>query len=298
MKKILALLTVLLLTTAMLTGCGGSSSTAAQDMAISEEAPAEVIYGNTSSSSTADSVSTVSEQKLIKRVRIDAETEDLDSLMESLGRHIASLGGYIESQEIYNGSSYSTYRYKSANLTIRIPAEQLDGFVSQVKGLSNVVNYTETADDVTLTYVATESRIAALEAEEARLLELMGQAETMSDLLEIEERLTEVRSDLESLTSQLRVLSNQVSYATVSLSIDQVKVYTEVEEPSVWQRISSGFTRNLDNIGESLVDFFVWVVTYSPQLIFWAAVITAGVILGRRAVGKRKKSKMPPSEQP
>ena len=141
-----------------------------------------------------------------------------------------------------------------------------------------------------------ESRILALETERDRLLELMEKAETMSDLLAIEARLTQVRGDLESINSQLKVLQNQVSYATIELYINQVKAYTEVEEQTVWQRIGSGFKKNLRNIGEDLVDFFVWAITYSPQLILWAGIITLAVIVLRRSFKKRKVKKAPREE--
>lgn len=300
-RNLMALLLAALMLAAVLTGCGGSSKAAdsvangTAEMPMAEAgAEEEVLYS--ASGATADSAAMENtQQKLIRRVSIDAETEDLETLLAQLSAQIKSLGGYIEEQELYNGSSYSSYRYRNAWLVVRIPAENLDGFVSEVKGISNVVTYNESTEDVTLTYVATESRITALETEEARLLELLSKAETMSDLLEIEARLTDVRSELESVTSQLRLLRNQVSYATVKLSIEQVKVYTEVEEPTVWERITSGFSRNLKNLGEGLVDFFVWFVTYSPQLVFWAVVIAAGIVLVKRTAKKRKKNTpMPP----
>ena len=238
------------------------------------------------------------DQKLIKRVNMDAETEDLEALLPQLMAEISALGGYVESQEIYNGSSVASYRYRNARLTIRVPAENLDGLVQQVKGASNVVSYNESVEDVTLAYVDMETRILVLETERDRLLELMDQAETMSDLLEIEARLTQVRSNLESINSQLKVLANQVSYATIELYINQVKAYTEVEEQTVWQRIGSGFKKNLQNIGEDLVDFFVWAITYSPQLILWAGIIAVVVTVVRRSFRKRKVQKAPREENP
>ena len=299
-RRLPTLLLALLMLAAILSGCGASSKTEAMDMAEvemprAEAAPEEeILYSSTADSATGSV--TTENQKLIKKVYIDAETEDMDTLLTQVTGQIQALGGYIESQEIYNGSSYSSYRYQNANMTIRIPAEKLDSFVSQVKGVSNVVNYNETTDDVTLTYVSTESRIAALEIEQERLLNLLSKAENMEDLLTIEERLTEVRYELEQVNSQLRVLANQVNYATVNLNIQQVKVYTEVEEQTVWQRISSGFSGNLRDIGEGLVNFFVWLVTYSPQLIFWAVVITIAVVVVRRRFKRRKVKSIPPQQ--
>ena len=292
-KKLLALLLVLVMTASVLAGCGASTSY--KDVAVEEAAPMApmkdmaaggvMMQSNGNMSSSAEKMPTG--QKLIRRVNIDAETEDLDTLLVQLQAQIGAADGYIESQNLYNGSSYANYRNRNANLTIRIPAEKLDGFVVQLKDASNVVNYSESQEDVTLTYVSTESRITALETEQERLLELLSQAENMSDLLEIEARLTDVRYELESVTSQLLVLANKVDYATINLYISQVKEYTEVDEQTVWQRISSGFKENLKDIGDGAVDFFVWLVTYSPQLVLSAAVIAGGSVLLRRVKAKK-----------
>ena len=301
-KKWIALLLVLVMTASVLAGCGASSvakDTAMQEAASPMDAPLKNSAGGvmmSGASATADTIRQESGQKLIRRVNIDAETEDLETLLGELTKQISALDGYIENQELYNGSSYASYRSRSANLTIRIPADKLDAFIGQVKDVSNVVSYNESQEDVTLTYVSTESRIKALETEQARLLELLGQAQNMSDLLEIEARLTDVRYELENVTSQLLVLANKVDYATVRLYISQVKEYTEVEEQTVWQRIATGFKSNLKDLGEGLVDFFVWILTYSPQLILIAAVLAVAVIVLRRRKKKLKKNQNNPEQ--
>ena len=301
MKKLFALLLALIMTASVLTGCGAATmdsavmeSPAAPMESVKNEAVAEDALYSTGSGAGNSNVQT--SQKLIRRAYINAETEDLTPLLQSLTAQIQALGGYIENQELYNGSSYSSNRYRSVSMTIRIPADKLDGFIAQVQDVSNVVSYNESQEDVTLTYVSTESRIKALETEQERLLELLGKAENMSDLLEIEARLTDVRYELERVTSQLLVMANQVDYATVELYIDQVKVYTEVEEQTVWQRIGSGFKKNLRDMGEDLTDFFVWVVTYSPQLVIYGAVIAAVIVFLRRRKKTRPAKKAAPEK--
>lgn len=299
MKKPVALTLAVMMVLALFSGCAGSSKTdaarpreeaAAEDVYV--ESPALMENGVTmDSASQSGSSIPDTDQKLIKTVRMDVETEDMEALLPQISEKINALGGYVEEQELYNGSSYSSYRSRSANLTIRIPAADLSSFVEGIKGVSNVVNYNESTENVTLTYVATESRVKALETEQERLLELMDKAENLSDLLEIEARLTDVRYELENVTSQLRVLSNRVDYATIHLYISQVRVYTEVEPQTVWQRIGSGFKENLHDIGEDLTDFFVWLVTYSPQLIVWALVIAVAVTVAKKKLAKRKAAK-------
>ena len=201
----------------------------------------------------------------------------LDTLLAALDQKITELQGYVEMRESHNGNMGNLRRSRYVDMTIRIPAADVDAFAAEVSGIANVVSKNVNREDITLQYTATSNRVTALETEEARLLELLAKAENMSDLLEIEARLTDVRYELENVTSQLRVLANQVDYATIYLYISQVKVYTEVEEQTVWQRIGSGFKENLQDIGEDLTDFFVWVITYSPQLILWAIIIAVAV---------------------
>lgn len=238
-------------------------------------------------------------RKWIVTVRLEAETEDLDALLAQLSGKISSMSGYVEDQQIYNGSAYSGRRYRYANLTVRVPAEQVDAFTEHMEGISNIISNNKSMDDVTLQYVATESRMKALQAEEARLLELMAMAQNMSELLEIEARLTDVRYELESVTSQLRVYDNLVDYATIHLNITEVQEYTPVEEETLWQRIGGGFVDSLKNVGNFFVELFVALIVGLPYLVLIGGIVFVIVILSRRSAKKRKEKMMnrPPYPQ-
>lgn len=310
MKKMTAILVTLCMLAALLAGCGGASkSTQAFDAAAA--APAEAANGayydmesakSEDGGLTGDTDSTVLPEgrKWIITVNMSAETEDLDALMEALNGKISGLGGYVEDQDSYNGSMYSSRRYRSASLTVRIPAERVDEFTEEMSGIANVVSTNLSREDITLSYVATESRVKALQTEEARLLELMEQAETMADLLEIESRLTDVRYELESRASQLRLYDNQVDYATIYLSIDEVQEYTPVEEPTVWERISGGFVSSVKGVGNGLLDLLVWVLAKSPYLVILGGVTVGVVVLIKKRKARKaakKAAKQNPTEE-
>ena len=310
MKKMTAILVTLCMLAALLAGCGGASkSTQAFDAAAA--APAEAANGayydmesakSEDGGLTGDTDSTVLPEgrKWIITVNMSAETEDLDALMEALNGKISGLGGYVEDQDSYNGSMYSSRRYRSASLTVRIPAERVDEFTEEMSGIANVVSTNLSREDITLSYVATESRVKALQTEEARLLELMEQAETMADLLEIESRLTDVRYELENRASQLRLYDNQVDYATIYLSIDEVQEYTPVEEPTVWERISGGFVSSVKGVGNGLLDLLVWVLAKSPYLVILGGVTVGVVVLIKKRKARKaekKAAKRNPTEE-
>ena len=296
-RKALAIVLTVLLLAGILTGCGAKAS--------NDRAPMEDYYFNSESAAGAfdgagekveadmssSSGAALADRKLIKTVELTAETEDLDALLTAITGRVSELGGYIENQRVYNGSAYASYRSRSASLTIRIPADRLDGFVDHMAENTNIVSRYAYIDDVTLTYVATESRVKALQAEESRLLELMDKAENLTDLLQVEARLTDVRYELESVTNQMNVLKNQVSYGTIHLNVDEVVEYTPVAEETFWQRISSGFVDSLEEIGDGIVEVTVFVLANLPYFVLIGIGVVVIIVLAKRSIRKKKAKK-------
>lgn len=303
MKKIVALTLCLLLVAGLLFGCGakseamvgngGSAADRYYDSGSGDYAPKEEISTSTSNSITSAEVPM---QKLVRKMWINAETEDLDALLQQVDEKMAALGGYAEKREVYNGSPSASRRYRRATITVRVPADRLGEFTDAVTGISNVTSSTESADDITLSYIATQSRITALETEQTRLLELLAKAENMDTLLKIESRLTDVRTELEQVTSQLRLYDNMVNYATVYLELSEVKEYTVVTEPeTVWERIGTGFMESLKDLGNFFTELFVAMIVGLPYLVVIAVLVVALILILRARKKKAKKNEEPPT---
>ena len=305
-KRLFAPLLAFLLIAALFTGCAqkamdnaaavskpsssGNNSYNYGDLVVEEDA---LVTTDSSVSSTAGSSSEApSYQKKIRNLEMNVETENMDVLLSNVEARVKELGGYVEQKEVYRGSAYAQRVYRNAYLTLRVPAELADSFVEKVGEISNITSTTEDVDDVTLQYVATESRITALTTEQTRLLELLAKAENMEDLLLIESRLTDVRTELEEYTSQLRLYDNLVNYATIRLHISEVTEYTPTQEKTFWQRIGSGFMDNLKNLGTGLSNFIVFLLSSSPYLVLIAVIILLILIAVKTAL-KRTKKKAP-----
>lgn len=225
---------------------------------------------------------------------MDVETEEFDILLDKMEKKVDSLGGYIESSYTYNGSSYYGSNNRNASMTIRIPAEKLDDFLSEVAESSNVISRNDSVTDITLQYVDMESHKKALLAEQDRLLELMEQVETIEDIITLESRLSEVRYQIESMESQLRTYDNQVSYSTIYLNINEVTKLTPVKEQSTWEKISTGFVESLYGVGTGILNFIIRFIISLPYLVVWAIVIFVIVLiikLIRKSMKKRKEKK-------
>ena len=288
-KKLLALILTLVLVIGILTGCGAATDNGYADAPAADapaaDAPAEAPILSDSSQNTSSSLP--GDRKLITTVNMDAETEDLDGMLSHINSKITARGGYMESQEIYNGSAYASRRYRNASMTIRIPAENLSQFVDMVTENCNIISNYRTSDDVTLTYVSIESRISALEIEQERLLALLEKADNMEDLLTIESRLTDVRYELEEITSQLRVMENQINYSTIHLYLTEVKEYTEVEEPETFgQRVVSGFTENVKALWDGAVEVVIFILTGLPYFVLLGVIALVVILVVRK--GRKK----------
>lgn len=299
----------LALVTLLLGGCGSKadrSSAKAADMEMAEEAAYDAdgaylsddIYSVDSAEVTDDvaedgaatpQVEDTS-RKLIKNVNLSVETETFEELLATITEKTESFSGYIEESYTYNGSNYYGRGTRNASMTVRIPAQQLDAFLSSVSEVSNVISRNDSVSDVTLQYVDMESHKKALTAEQDRLLELLEQAESVEDIITIESRLSDVRYQIESMESQLRTLQNQVSYSTVYLDIQEVEKLTPVEEQTRGEMIREGFVDSLYGVGNGLLDFGTAVIIDLPYLVVWAAVILL-VILIIRLLRKHRKNK-------
>lgn len=223
-----------------------------------------------------DAAETVQDQsrKLIKNVDMSVETEEFDQLIYNVEQKVAELGGYVEQSNVYNGSYTSNYRSRSASITARIPAQKLDQFVTDVADQSNVIRKNESVEDVTLQYVDLDSHKKALQAEQESLLAMLEQAESIEDIITINEQLTDVRYRIESMESQLRTYDNKINYSTVYLDVTEVEQYEPYVAKSTSERISEGFMKNLRRVGDGIANFFIEFVIALPLIV------TAAVIIG------------------
>lgn len=124
---------------------------------------------------------------------------------------------------------------------------------------------------------------------------MLAKAETLDDLLTIEKRLTSVRTDIEQVTSTLRLYDNQVDYATIHLSIEEVKEFTEVTEPqTTWERVRSGFGKSLKGLGNFFVELFVFLVVSLPYTVSIGAVVLLTLWICKQAKKRKIRKNLPP----
>ena len=141
----------------------------------------------------------------------------------------------------------------SANLTLRIPANDLDRALAELRKLGTVNFVSLSATDVTLQTRDLDARITALKASVDRLLALLQQATNTTDLIAIESALSSRQSDLESLQSQRDYLSDQIDYATITLNLYAEGTIAPGPPGNFWAGLLAGWMALMTALGGLLV---------------------------------------------
>ena len=218
------------------------------------------------------------DQQVIQTANVSLEVDDVDQAVNGVEAQVEQLGGVVQSRSINNYDDDA-----SAYMTIRIPAQDLNGFLDGLPALGRVINSTVDAQDVTLEVIDLEARISTLEASIERLRDLQRQATSVADLVAVESELATRQSELESLTARRDYLANQVDLSTVYVSMDQVDTGAALR-PDFLGGLQRGWDALL-TLGAGLVTG----VGFLLPLAIVGAAIAAVIIVIVRAIRRRTK---------
>ena len=215
-------------------------------------------------------------EKIIYSGDATVETTEFDRSIAALEKMIADEGGFIQSSSVngnnYNDSSRGYASRRSASYTLRIPSGKFSALMTSLSDIGNVP-YTHTyTENVTAEYYDVQARLKALQAQEARLLEMMELAETVEDIITIEDKLTDVRYRIDSFQSSLNNWDRRVAYSTLNITVKEVQVYTPEKVPQITygEELRRAFTDAIKNTVQFFKDFLIFLVSAIPTLVIVA----------------------------
>jgi uncharacterized coiled-coil protein SlyX len=180
----------------------------------------------------------------------------------------------IEAQDLatqFEGRVDDSSQYKnpgsedslSANLTIRVPSANLEKALEALKGLGDVESSSISATDVTMQKVDLDARISALNTSIERFKQLISSATNTSDLIAAETALAERQAELDSLTAQLKYLSEQVDMSVIYLALLPNDSFSAIKPIGFLAGIEKGFVALLNaaaNLTSILGYFIPWII--------------------------------------
>ncbi len=221
-------------------------------------------------------------RKIIYTAAITLETKAFDEDIQKLKALAVSLGGYVE-QSSQNGRKYSddvTQRY--ASFTFRIPQQQFDAFGDGIGEICNVLHSSTSSKDITESYYDAEARLGSLRAQETKLLSMYEEAKTLEEMLLIEDKLTDVRYQIESLERTLMSYDSAVSYSTFEITVNEVKEYTEPAEKGWGERIADAFVGGFSIFASAVKEISIILVYLLPWICVAAAVVVVVLVIAKK----------------
>ena len=189
-------------------------SAAAAPTAVAAQTKPVLTSGEPEGASVSDSSQNQSARQLIVESWVGLEVDDIDAAVRHVETIAAQRGGWVESADIYGEAGY-----RSASVQLRVPADRLGNVLDTLRGLGRVTDEGVSSTDVTERLIDNEARLSAWHAQEARLVTLLENAPTVEDIIQIEQRIAQVRSDIEYVEATQRNLTNRVATSLITVNL-------------------------------------------------------------------------------
>lgn len=199
---------------------------------------------------------------LVQTIDISLQVENVTEKSTALQQLVQEHNGYLANLSETSDPIGGTH----IQLTLRIPASQLEDMMNAIQGLGRVLRRTMNADDVTLQFVDMQSTLRNLQKMEERLLAHLDHTGTMQDILNVEKEITRVRGEIETLQGRINRLANQIDFATVQVRLEATPAAGPISPVSAFStgRTFTEAARNLLYFGQGLWIVTIWVGVWIP----------------------------------
>jgi len=211
------------------------------------------------------------DRKLIKEGHIEFETQNIEATRKQIMDAVQQYKGYISADNEYKSPGRI-----SNTLSVRVPSAQFDNFLNDAtKGVQHFDSKNINVQDVTEEFLDITARIKTKKELESRYLELLKMAKSVSEMMEIERQLSDLRGQIESIEGRLKYLEKSVAFSTLNISF-----YKNIPNSAAF---ASKFKTGFRNGWENLIWFGIGLVNIWPFVL-----LIIGIVIAFRR-WKRKK---------
>lgn len=309
MKKLCGLFAMLIIFSALMTGCSSTSDASTKELGTAAIEAEESLSSNRESgtsfgedsteiaqedtSEMTEIVTAIDTDKIIYSSYAQVESLDFDESINQVNSLIAEYGGFVENSSVTGTTNadnhYNNSSYRFASFTLRIPKDSFSSLEEGLSKLGNVVEYTTQAENVTSQYTDLEARLASYETQRGRLMTMLEQAESVEDMITIDSRLSDVTYQIESLTATMNNLENQINYSTLAVNITEVSTLTETENVGYWTDVASTLSASLSCIGAFFKAALKYLIAAIPVIVILAVILIVVLCIRRRLIRRRSE---------
>ena len=164
----------------------------------------------------------------------------------------------------------------------------VEEYLETLRTTCNVLRSSLSTDDITDSYYDYQAKLDSLRLQEERLTAMLEKADSLDYMITLEDKLTEIRTEINAINSALQLMDKAVNYSYVYLTLSEVKEYSPPSGESYWQRIGKAFVGAMDTFVDVMGEIFIVIIWISPFLLL--GIIIAIVIVAVKH--RKKKDKM------
>jgi len=219
---------------------------------------------------------------IIKNSDLKLLVEDTDVAIDRATQVVGDAGGYIISSRVWSQSHYDGKSYKYATLSIGIPVQEFEHTLSRLRGLSiQVLDESDSGEDVTNQFVDLQSQLTNLEATRERIKSFLDSAKTVDEALRINQELSNIEAQIEQIKGQMNYLQDRSAYSTITVNFEPKLpelTPTPIPTPSPWTpgKTFNDAVHTVTIAYQGIVNFLIWFfvvlvpILAPPALIIWA----------------------------
>lgn len=217
-------------------------------------------------------------RKIIQRGQITIEVENFDEVHQNVLSLVEASKGFVQHSEIYyyfQNREKPEESLKNANIVLRVPSNDFSKVFESLKGLGVVMEENTSGEDITESYMDIDNQVENLKIQEERLRDILLKADQVEDLLQIENELNRIRTQINSLTGTLKGYDSLVSMATINLNIRQVKdenLSLMSINDNIWSKAKNNFIHSINRTVNLLEEGFIGLFGMLPLLMMLAII--------------------------
>ncbi len=234
---------------------------------------------------------TAIERKIIRNAELQLEANSPEESQLKITQIAQSAGGFVV-ESMQSGSDVKSSSRDAVTMTIRVPAEKFNETLDEIRKTgSRVISETVKGQDVTEEFIDIEARLKTQKALEQQFVEIMKQAKTVEDALNVQRELAEVRGEIEKVEGRKRFLENQATLSTIKIRL---------QTPAAVSAGSTGFfyrlTESLSDGFRFALNFLLGLITFVIAVLPFLLFIVLPIYLVLRYFWKKSRKQKTASE--
>ena len=234
-----------------------------------------------------DDIAETGQRHVIQTAEAFLESENFDQVVADLRQLAPSVNGYVEADML------TTQGMRMFTIVLRVPAGTFEDVLDQIVNLADMRHMNQWAEDVTDLFYDMRSSLSVRRIEEERVLNLIDAATEIHEILALEQRLSDIRLNIERYESQLNDIAGRVAYSTINVTLTDIATEELIAvNPTMGERIGGAFGDSVDGAANVMQNLIVFMAGAIIPILFFVAIGFAAYRLLRRYLRKLKYRKI------